>query len=127
MGFARAVLEYGQYRRVLLFCLGISMVFYLTPALLQWLLFRSVGVSLSFAEVFWVVQVIQLVALLPVSFNAIGLAEGATVLFFSQLGVVPAEAFAVALLARLAGLVVSAMGGILWLLERPKLPEVVNG
>lgn len=115
--FAIAIMEYGNHTGLLFSCLGISLVFYLTPALFQWLLFRAVDVSLPFLVVLLIVPLVQLVALLPVSFNALGVAEGATVLFFSQAGVAPAEALAVALLARFLGIAVSGVGGLFWLFE----------
>ncbi len=120
--FALTIMDYANHPGALFACLGISVIFYLTPALLQWLLFRAVDVSVPFWTVFLIVPLVQLIAMLPVSFNALGLAEGATVLFFSQAGVAPAEALAVALLARFLGVLVSGLGGLFWFFEPKHLP-----
>ena len=81
----------------------------------QVLVLTAVGAELALAEVALIAPVVQLIGLLPLAPNGLGLVEGAFVLFYVQAGV-PAElALAAALLRRLLGFAVSLVGGPLWL------------
>jgi uncharacterized membrane protein YbhN (UPF0104 family) len=69
----------------------------------------------SLADAAVVAPLVPLVSLLPVTANGLGLAEGAFVLFYTQVGVPADQAFAAALLRRLVSTVMSMPGGLLWL------------
>ena len=58
---------------------------------------------------------VPLVGMLPVTANGLGLAEGAFVLFYTQMGVPADQAFAAALLRRLVTIGVSLPGCAMWL------------
>ena len=62
---------------------------------------------------------IPLISLLPVTANGLGIAEGAFVLFYTQMGVAPDQAFAAALLRRLLTIATAVPGGLLWLGSGP--------
>jgi len=92
-----------------------SLVFYGTLALFQFTLLRAVGSTIGLAEVMLVAPLIPLISLLPVTANGLGVAEGAFVLFYAQMGVAPDQAFAAALLRRLLTVATAVPGGLLWL------------
>jgi hypothetical protein len=56
--------------------------------------------------------------LVPISFNGLGLQEGAFMLFFGAVGVEPTQAFVLAIGPRISLLVFSLIGGIVYLAER---------
>ena len=59
--------------------------------------------------------------LVPISFNGLGLQEGAFMLFFNALGVAPTQSFVLAIGPRISLLVFSVIGGIIYRLGIKKL------
>lgn len=92
-----------------------SLVFYGVLVLFQFTLLRAVGSSITLSETALVAPLVPLVSLLPITANGLGLTEGAIVLFYTQMGVPPDQAFAAALLRRLVTIATSMPGGLFWL------------
>jgi len=80
------------------------------PVAIHFVAARGLGLELPFLLFLATVPIVFLVARLPVSLGGIGVVESAFVYLASRLGVLPADAFAVALLAE-AALVVSLLPG----------------
>jgi hypothetical protein len=80
--------------------------------------------DISLLEVVFIAPLIILVSLVPISVNALGIAEGAFVLFYTQAGLAPEEALAAAVLRRVLTLGYSLGGGVIWLREKPGLRAV---
>ena len=113
---AKIALSLASYRGKPLLvssALLLSIVFYVLSALFNMLLFIALGVDIPFGQVVAATPLIALAGMIPVSINALGITEGAFVVLFAQAGIVPAEALAAAVLARLLRVAVSAVGGIL--------------
>lgn len=119
---ARVALALAVYRRrpmVVLGALALSLPFYGILILFQYLILGALGASLPLAEVALIAPLVQLVGLLPLAPNGLGLVEGAFVLFFVQAGVAPEVALAGALLRRILSVAVSLVGGLIWLQRAP--------
>lgn len=114
----RVAADVATFRRApveLAVALGWSFLFYGTLVLFQFAVLRAVGSSISLGDAAVVAPLVPLVSLLPVTANGLGLAEGAFVLFYTQMGVPADQAFAAALLRRLVSTALSMPGGLLWL------------
>ena len=98
--------------------MALSVVFYGTIIAAQHAVLRAAGAEVALAEVALVAAVVPLAAMLPVSLNGLGVAEGVFVLLYAQLGVAPEAALAAAALRRLVDLANSGLGGPLWLTLR---------
>ena len=119
---ARVALALAVYRRrpmVVLGALALSLPFYGILILFQYLILDALGARLPLAEVALIAPLVQLVGLLPLAPNGLGLVEGAFVLFFVQAGVAPEVALAGALLRRILSFAVSLVGGLIWLQRSP--------
>lgn len=92
-----------------------SLMFYGVLVLFQFTLLRAVGSTIGLREAAVVAPLVPLVAMLPVTANGLGLAEGAFVLFYTQMGVPADQAFAAALLRRLVTIGISLPGCAMWL------------
>jgi glycosyltransferase 2 family protein len=92
-----------------------SLVFYGILVLFQFMLLRAVGSTITLADTALVAPLVPLVSLLPITANGLGLTEGAIVLFYTQMGVPPEQAFAAALLRRLVTIGTSLPGGLFWM------------
>jgi uncharacterized protein (TIRG00374 family) len=115
---AEALHAYRSAPGALALALAWSVAFYLLLALFQLAVLRAVGSTIDLGQVMLVAPLVPLVSLLPVTANGLGLAEGAFVLFYMQLGVPGEQALAAALLRRIVSVTVSAPGGVLWLVKR---------
>ena len=76
---------------------------------------RSLGLDISITPFFLYLPVISAVSTIPVSINALGLQEGAFILFFTRAGLAKPEALSLAFLFRLVVVILSVLGGLLWL------------
>jgi uncharacterized protein (TIRG00374 family) len=124
--FDRLMSSIGIYRKkkkAIIFTFMLSLFFYTTLVVFQYLTFISLGIDIPLKEVIFFAPIIPLISLLPVSLNGIGIAEGAFVILYTQLGVSPEEALAAALVRRLLLLVFSLYGG-LYVLQGKVTPKV---
>ena len=75
---------------------------------------RSLGISVAPLEFFFIVPAVQLVTMVPVTINGLGLREGAFVILLASLGV-PRESAVVLSLLWLAGvLLYGVLGGVIY-------------
>jgi len=108
---SRALLLYKGQSMLMTRCLLLSLLFYFLIIVSQYFLFISLGIEIGFCQLFCIAPLITLISLLPISVNSLGLTEGAYVLMLSFVGVPPEKGLAVALLARILQVALSAMGG----------------
>lgn len=113
-----AVNYYKRRRTAVFWALVLALPFYASVVIFQYSLISAVGASLPLMEVLLIAPLIPLVSMIPVSLNALGIAEGAFVLFYTQAGLSPAQALAAALLRRVVLLLVSGIGGVFWIASK---------
>ncbi|MFM2394840.1 MAG: hypothetical protein RLZZ546_2823 [Bacteroidota bacterium] len=99
----------------LLKALFISLVFTTLVAFSQYLYFAGYGVDIPFTYVFFVSVLLQLVSIIPISFNSIGVTESLGVYLLFAYGIPLEIALAVLLSARIIGILSSLFGGLLFL------------
>lgn len=121
-----SIVYYKKKKESVIYALIISLPFYGSTVLFQYLLFYSLGLHVPMREIFFIAPLILLVSLLPISFNALGLAEGAFVLFYTQAGLSPEEALAAALLRRILNILISLVGGIFWISSKSNQTNTVR-
>ena len=83
-----------------------------------WLYYLMFGYTLPFSLVIGLYAVLQLVELLPISINSLGVREGMLVFLFSIVGVPGEVSLGIAILSRLVLLAQTAIGGLLYLTRR---------
>jgi hypothetical protein len=99
--------------RIILKVLFLSFLYYFIAFIAQFFIAKSIGLNIGFLSIAFVAPLIWLVSMLPISINAIGLAEGAFVVFYPQVGLSLPEALAFALLLRFVQMLCSGVGGFL--------------
>ncbi|MCK4546051.1 MAG: flippase-like domain-containing protein [Candidatus Eisenbacteria sp.] len=107
---------------------GIAIVVQILRVLVHYEVAVALGIDIPMRYYFLFIPVIAILIALPVSINGIGVRENAGVFFFRQVGVTAPEAFSMGFLAYVVGVVVSLVGGVLFLVrgrvEREKVMEV---
>jgi uncharacterized protein (TIRG00374 family) len=115
----------GQ-RSLLLGAVLVTMLFNVTWAIGSYCGFLAFGLTISPLLVITLIPVVYALTALPTSINGIGVSDGVFVLVFAAVGLKPAEAAAVAILLRVTGLLMSSLGGVLYLLERRSLTRATT-
>jgi len=104
--------------RTLLVVLAFSLLFRLVSISSLYVQSLALHVPIPFIWLMMVISLIAVVTSLPLSLNAIGIKEGAYVFFFGLAGITAPQALALALLSRALTLVVSLVGGVIYLLGK---------
>lgn len=121
MKLSLSIVNYRNVPGILLKNIALSMAFYLLSVIGHYLSFQVFSLDVGFVDIFFIAAWISLIACVPVSFNGLGITEGAFVIFYGMVGVLPPEALAVGLLTRFAGIAVSSIGGFFLLFPAKKM------
>ncbi|MBE0533467.1 MAG: flippase-like domain-containing protein [Rhodospirillales bacterium] len=97
-------------------CLGLSLLSEATSFGTVYLLADGVGTGATLLEVFAVMALVQIIVLLPVTINGIGLQEAGFVVLLTQVGVTTQLSLTVAILVRMIALL-TTLPGLLYLLR----------
>jgi len=119
----KLLISVERYRdwRLCLQVVGWSGLYYLVGFVAHFSVAKALGLDIDFHSIVLIAPLILLISMIPVSVNAIGLAEGAFVVFYSHVGLEKHEALAFALLLRFLQLLCSGVGGILLLSVKREL------
>jgi glycosyltransferase 2 family protein len=104
--------DFSLMRRVLLLAIAVQVT---DLILAVWLLAKALQIDVPFVFHLIAVPIIELVALVPVSFNGVGLREGAYIFFYGGASVVPEAAIALSFAYTTLLLIFGLLGGICWL------------
>lgn len=112
-----SLLEFSEDKVNFFFVLLLSLLFHILTGLNLYYACLALHYHPDMLSMIVVTPFILLLSLVPITINGIGLLEGSFVLFFSLLGLPSSLALSVALLFRIKGLIISAIGGIFYLQE----------
>lgn len=110
---------------LVIFALSFLSLFF--TILSQWILIENLNPGVTFGEVFFIAILTYFVAILPISINGLGVQEGSYTLLFTQIGMTYEQAITSALLVRFVTLVVSGLGGILFVTQDRELWNTIHG
>ena len=124
----RILLEHGKdYLRqpaASAYVMLISFYFHAQSSLAFYLLLRyGAGVDISIPELFVVLTLVNLLGVLPISINGLGLVDGAFVILLGIYGVDKDLALSVMLISRMLLILLSFIGAGLYLSDRTDLPK----
>lgn len=116
---------YQLYRqpRLMLIAGTVSFVNSLCTILATLFAARSLGITADPIYFFIFMPIIWIIMTIPISLSGLGVREGAFVFFFSQIGVLPADAVAISLLYYSYNIIIGAIGGILIMYSSLVLPQ----
>jgi len=116
--FVEVVFYFRSHRLILLKAMLLSLFFHLLTVVNTQAACMSLGLETDFLTLAVVVPVVLIIAIIPVSVNALGIMEGAFVFFLAYAGLDAAEALSVALVLRVKAFLLAAMGGVLFLIRK---------
>lgn len=108
-------------KKLILSLISLSILFILLGGLSFWIYFFMFGYNLPFIKTFTIYILIQLITMIPISLNGLGLREGSLVYFLNLIGIESEVGLAIALISRLALLICSSVGGLIYIVEKDKI------
>lgn len=94
-----------------------SIVFCLTIATARYILFLAFNIQVDFFYILLVSSIAQIIGILPISLNSIGVNEGLSVFLFSLVGVPIEISLVVALVGRVSLIATSSLGGLFYFFD----------
>jgi uncharacterized protein (TIRG00374 family) len=117
---ARNLAGFRGQRVLLLEVLGVALVVQVARIGVHVLVARSFGLNIALPYFFLFVPLLAVIISLPISFNGIGLREGAGVVLFGLVGVGRAAAFSLQFTTYLVAVAVSLLGALIFLVRIPR-------
>lgn len=114
MAFARNDLK------LFLRAMYLSFAFHMLTVLNTWVAAKAIGWEADVASLFVVVPLILLVGMIPISPNGWGIQEGAFLFFLQRIGANKAQGLSVGLVLRAKVVIISLIGGVIFLFLRKK-------
>ena len=108
----------GQ-RTLFLKLLSVALVVQIARVCVHVLVARSLGLTIALPYFFLFVPLLAVIVSLPISFNGIGVREGAGVVLFGLVGASRAQAFSLQFTTYLVAVAVSLLGGVAFLARLP--------
>jgi uncharacterized protein (TIRG00374 family) len=107
-------LTYQNHKSTIAKVLGLCFVNHVGAFLMMYVIALSLNVHLSIFYFFIFIPIISFLNSLPISINAVGVSEAGFVYLFSLAGMSMPEALAMALLGRLATMIATLPGGVIY-------------
>jgi hypothetical protein len=126
-GMVEALQRYRRHRRALGQAILLSVLLQILIIVTYYLIGAGLNLGVPIAYFFVYVPLITVLAMLPVSVAGLGVREGSVVYFFAKVGVDPASALTMSLAWFSLTLTVSALGGIVFLLDTHFTKRVQTG
>jgi len=116
-GMVEALQRYRGHRRALGQAIALSVLLQALIVVTYYLIGAGLNLGVPISYFFLYVPLITFVAMLPVSVAGLGVREGGAVYFFAKVGVDAATALSMSLVWFSLTLVVSGLGGLVFLLD----------
>jgi uncharacterized protein (TIRG00374 family) len=116
----KSMRAYAAQRGAVVFALVLSVIFHVIQTLTVYCVTAAANADVSFLSLLFIAPLVGLLVIIPISMNGLGIQEGSYVFYLEQLGVAGPSALLVAILARLAMLFFSLLGGVLFALQSPR-------
>ena len=113
--FVEVVFSFQAHRAIMIKAMLLSVLFHLFTIINTQVACLALGIEINIFDLAVLVPVVLLISAVPVSMNALGIMEGAFVLFLGMAGVETAAALSVALILRAKNLLLAVFGGLLLL------------
>lgn len=116
--FYNSVVSYRNERAVLFKAIWTSFIVQAFAITTQYLVFVALGLKISYLYGLFVIPIITIASMAPVSINGLGVQDGFYVFFFERVGIMSTEALAVSFVYHALRLGSSLVGGVLYLWEK---------
>lgn len=102
----------------LLFMIILTIISQISLIFVYWLILNSMSLTVTFQASYWTVIISSFALLFPISINGLGLQENVGVIILEHFGISTAYAVGGLLIIRALLIIISIIGGLIFLLER---------
>jgi uncharacterized protein (TIRG00374 family) len=106
-----------KHRNILLFCLLLSVLFYLLNIVAMYYCVLAANQAVDFLQLSIIVPIVLFITMIPISVNGLGVQESAFFYYFSQLGIDSSSSFTIAFLPRIGMYLFSLVGALLYFIQ----------
>jgi uncharacterized protein (TIRG00374 family) len=110
--------RYRNHKQIFLNAIWLSFGIQLLNIIVYILLAKELGISVHWGYFFLFFPIVTVIAMLPLSFNGLGMREGMMVFLFAKAGVPASQALALSLTWFFLVTVISLLGGLIFALRR---------
>lgn len=111
-----ATTEFSRASALIILCVCLSVVIQMLLALSPFIVLRGMGITtLDVVPFFIYVPIINVISMIPVSFNALGVREYSYSVLFSRVNLLPETSVAISLVSFFLYFVVSLIGGLIFI------------
>ncbi len=114
--FYNSVLSFKDEKKAVARALGISFIVQGFSITTQYFVLLAMGIEVSYFYSLFVIPLINLASMAPISINGLGVQDGLYVFFFQRVGAVPAEVLAASFVYHILRLASSLLGGLFYVL-----------
>jgi uncharacterized membrane protein YbhN (UPF0104 family) len=114
--FYLSVVSYRHGKEAVIKALGISFIVQAFSITTQYFVLLALGIDVSYFYALFVIPLINLASMAPISINGLGVQDGLYVFFFERVGAVPAEVLAASFVYHVLRLASSLIGGVLYVI-----------
>ena len=109
---------YRHHRGIVIAAIGLSLLFHLIRIAVLYAYTLAAGGNAFVLALIFISPLVGLLVMIPISLNGLGIQEGSYVFYLEQVGLTGTQALLVAVLARVATLLISLVGAWLLLFRR---------
>ncbi len=120
-GFYQSVSYFRKQVKIIIYSMFHSFSFHIMTIINTLVSCWALDISPGIFDLAVTVPIILFVSMVPITIGSIGLWEGTFVFFFSQIGILPEDAVAVALVLRSVAILMGLLGGVFYLFRRRML------
>jgi uncharacterized protein (TIRG00374 family) len=117
--------SYRNHKKVLVLTFILSIMFISFGVFSTYLYFLAIAINVPILKLILIYTVVQLMGLLPISINSIGITEGSYIILFGLIGINSVDALTVALLGRVLLMLLSLSGGVAFIFQS-KLSDTIK-
>jgi uncharacterized protein (TIRG00374 family) len=119
--FLDAFSKFKRYKKEMTIIMILSFLMQFNVILHYYFAALALNIEISFISFLFMVPIVLLIAMVPISIGGLGVRENTTVYFLQMLGVSATNAIALPLLVLFLLILESIIGGIFFLVRRPKI------
>lgn len=124
--FYKSVYEFKRKKHIILMALFFSFVAQVLRSLIAYFSALALNVDINIFYFFAFIPAISLILMVPTTLGGLGVAEGAYIYFFSQVGMLSHEAFALCLIQRVLTIATILIpGGIIYIIKAFRMRKFV--
>jgi len=105
-------------KKIIIYGLTYSIIFSIIIAIARYMLFYAFNININFYYILLVSSITQIIGILPISLNSLGVTEGLNIYLYKLVGIPIEISLAVVLIGRISLIITSSIGGLFYIFDK---------